>query len=137
MRAASEEVAEVALREARALTSGPVKAPTLAALGHPFRRGRPRAAKRFANTVGARLPTLPIHIQSGDVHRKWRKFKRVTGRGEVWIVQNLSPHAKYVLAQNGTPVMIPRGFWSALNRRMETVNRQEMARTLKRAHRGF
>lgn len=107
--AASQAAAAIAQGKAIELTSGTVSARELARAGHPFaRKGSRKRAK-----AGRLLPALPINAQRGRVRRGWRVFQ---GRAGHFVLQNIEPAARYVLAPGGTKTMVDRRFWRELNR---------------------
>ena len=122
MLAASQESARIAREAAEKLTSGTVNSADLRRAGHPF--AKRRAAARFgARGVGGAsamrsFPLTPINAQTGRLRRSWRIFRRPGAeKGSIaFLLQNMSPQSKYVLAPGGTSRMIDRQFWQELDR---------------------
>ena len=125
MELGSQEVAESAKRHASLLVSGFISTKDLARLDHPF-------ARRHGS---ARLPVLPINMQSGRLRNSLRVFKRKTGDVTMWRLQFMAPYAKFVLSPTGTKRMLPRNFWNALRLHVERVNTPTMRRFLRNAQR--
>jgi hypothetical protein len=90
--------------DALKLTSGNLSTAQLRAMGHPY-------ARRHRNTL---IPPLPINRQTGRLQASLRVFRRGEDRAQL---QFTAPHARFVLAPQGTARMLPRGLWMELRRR--------------------
>lgn len=95
---------DAARADALKLTSGTLSTAQLRAMGHPF-------ARRHRNTL---IPPLPINRQTGRLQASLRVFRRGENQAQL---QFTAPHAKFVLAPQGTAKMLPRGFWVEMRRR--------------------
>lgn len=134
----SREQAELALKEAKILTSGTTAQSTLTAAGHPFRKDRLRGiGQRIAATGRSLLssfPLLPINQQSGALLRGWRIFTRFSSSGPIYRLQNIARNRQFVLMPGGTKHMVDRGFWAELNRRVLPKARRMSKEALKRGN---
>lgn len=118
-------MAEMLYGDFQDMTSGRVSTRTLRKLGHPFSRSK---AKRFKGGVKARVaslgvPRMPINRQTGRLQRSL-KMTRVPGGIQSYRLEFLAPHAKYVLAQQGTRKMVARGFWTEARKKWQSRNRR-------------
>jgi hypothetical protein len=93
------------------LTSGKVSKKTL-------EKTRPFALRSINHGSKARqvqkgsLPRLPINKHTGRLQRSWRKdLKRRTPMGQTFWGYATAPYAKYVLAIEGTRLMVARGLF--------------------------
>lgn len=96
--------------QAERLVSGNIKTANLREFGHPY-------AKRHLgrrNTQVVAVPMLPINVQTGQLRRSLRVFRRTVGKTTRYQLQFTSPHAS-VLTPGGTEFMRDRSFWKALN----------------------
>lgn len=125
-------------QEAHRITGGRLSTRMLRAMGHPYGRrsgsfsdikSRKTVLGRQRTTKGTRmrLPGLPINRQSGRLQQAI-KLNRRTGTGkvsQVYILQvlgNIAPYAKYVLSLGGTTRMVPRPFWTHLQKYWKKKN---------------
>jgi hypothetical protein len=112
--AQEQSVASIEIR-ARELVSGNVSSKVLADLGHPFGRlNRPGRRPRV------RVALLPINIQSGELLKSLRVFRRSVAGGIAFQLQFTSSHA-IVTRPGGSARMIDRGFWPMLRLFAEPV----------------
>lgn len=95
--------------EANRLVSGGIKTANLREFGHPYAR---RHGKR--NTRVVLTPLLPVNVQTGQLRRSLRVFRRTVGKSTVWQLQFTSPHV-IVTRPGGTATMKDRGFWKEMN----------------------
>lgn len=87
--------------------SGPYTERELRRMDHPYARRHGKA----------KLPLLPININTGRLLRSMRVMRRKTVTGTVWQLQFMAPHGKFVLAPDGTKYMLPRGYWIKMQQR--------------------
>lgn len=134
MKTEHQHLAEALKRDAKELTSGGISSDQLAAMGHPFGRGRGRrmfkAPGRGATRYRAKgdgrkgyAPLLPINRQTGRLYRSWT-ITRVSGGIQSFQIGPAVSYARYVLAVGGTKRMVARGFWSAMKRKWKSRNKQ-------------
>lgn len=123
--AAHAEIAQGMERHARLLTSGSIKTKMLGGMDSPYARRHGKA----------RLPTLPINMQSKRLHRSIRTMPRRSKGESVFVFQFTAPYAKYVLAPKGTKTMLPRRFWASLRHYYDNASRKSYRAALRRANR--
>lgn len=104
-------------QDAGELTSGGVKAKTLAKLGHPFARGASTAKSTPAGRKRGSVPMLPINVQSGKLKRSFRS--RDFKRNGFEVLSAQVPYAKFILSESGTRKMVARGMKKEANRRLK------------------
>lgn len=122
------------MAEAVKLTSGSHRTKKdLRKAGHPFKRDG-RLGRLGA--VFQTWPLLPIGQMSSDLVNKWRIFRRSTSDGTAFRLQNLSSHARYVLAPGGTKRMVDRQFWQQLNTRTKAKVKQAQLTLFRAALKG-
>lgn len=145
------ELAKTMAYEAAKLSTGDTSSLELARLGHPFGRGKMRKTIKVGATPtvvdgkkGAKLvmrggtrhrvslkgsvamsvPILPINRQTGKLLRGWRLMPRRSSAMQMFILQNVAPHSKFVLNPGGTKRMIDRGFWKEMHKIFKPHNKQ-------------
>lgn len=102
------------------LTRGQLSEKQLRRVGHPYaRRARVLNIQKLAGARGqregkktqvsarGRIPDLPINKQTGKLHRGITLTSKAGGM--VYDLYSVAPHARFVLAVNGTTHMRPRG----------------------------
>lgn len=120
-------------QEAYNLVSGDISSQTLAAYGHPFGKGASARAGCIGD-IRISVNPLPINVQSGELRKSLRVFRRQRGGETIWQVQFTSSHS-IVTSPDGTPTMIGRGFWTTLNQFAQPLLAQRL-REAKRAGEG-
>lgn len=140
-RLAHQQMAEEMQKEAVDLSHGGISSAELAAMGHPYGRGRGRSTYNYgANKSASRgsgkvriaargaAPLLPINRQTGKLASSWRLFRRFKGDGGQQVdLQNISPESKFVLNPGGTKRMVARGFWVEMRKRWRPRNKRLIA----------
>lgn len=122
---------EQARADAVTLTSGSVSTEALAQMGHPFGRSAARTGR--PGRMRGSLPRLPINLQTGELQRSLRLFRRFDSRGLTYSLQFTSPHA-VVLSPGGTSRMVARGFWAEMHKRHKGRAFRRLERALRLAH---
>lgn len=128
---AAQSVAEEMKKEAARLVSGTVSEKELRALGHPFARRRTTTRRRGGQR--GNLPRLSVNVQSGELRKSLRVFRRLSEQGVTFQLQFTSPHA-VVLSPGGTSRMVARGFWTALRKHYDSKQRRKLLQAFRLAN---
>lgn len=122
----STKRSKAAKEVARDLLSGNISSKELAERGHPFakrhftKRGK---YKKRSITQGV-VPTdkLPINKQSGMLLRALKVTTTPDGSFDVYFDNTVAPYWRFVLAEEGTATMQPRGFFAEYRRKLKQVS---------------
>jgi hypothetical protein len=107
-----QDMQKQGVQDAVELTGGMIKSRQLAAMGHPFARGRGNAGR-----MRGKLRPLPINVQSGKLRRSMRSrgYKKLGFE----VLSSQVPYARFILAEGGTRKMVARGLKKEAQRRLK------------------
>lgn len=143
---ATERLADMGREDMVEQSQGPLSRAKLRRMGHPYARtggavaGAARGAKPSSTSSlkgqirkNGMVQRLPINKQTGRLARGIMMSKKNPYRFEVF---STAPHAKYVLAVDGTKRMVPRGLKGpkGLLRRRWKLRRHVVVDHIKKAH---